>query len=274
MSNLTQEKSMTIGDDSKNQILSNTLKNVDHNTRSKINNRRPNTISLTSAEAEQKIGTPTLKPRLMNRLFALKTSSKYDQELLNQNHMQTLTINSNTKLAVVPGADSEIQKNQQVEYKDSIANGLHWCLADAGFFNSRRFRVTFSIYPTSCTYTQLMSQPRTTYFRNSVQLVTPILVNIGNLNTTPEIINSKLETIRQNSERYLQIQLELTNFLNEQQQQQNGISRQSKLPFLRPEFSNKLIKQFAKCTQELRNSIGRVDLKSFFSKKNINKNGP
>jgi hypothetical protein len=206
-----------------------------------------------------------LKPTLWNR-FSNQARSRYldstastvgelkqhDQVIAaNDRRMQSLTL---------------VNKFQRlVELRESVTNGLHWCLADAALFNSRRFRVSFALYPTSCTYTRLViSQNKTTaaaYFRNSVQLVTPILVNIGNLNTTPEILSTKLEKIKFNCERYLNIQLELTEFTEktQQKQQQYALTEaKPRLPLLRPRAKNELIKRCSECTQEIRNNIGNL----------------
>jgi hypothetical protein len=209
-----------------------------------------------------------LKPTLWNR-FSNQARLRYldsadvaatVSELKQQDQLMISTDRRLQSLTLV----NEFQR--LVELRESITNGLHWCLADAALFNSRRFRISFALYPTSCTYTRLVaSQNKTSsaYFRNAVQLVTPILVNIGNVNATPEVLNAKLEKIKLNCERYLNINLELTEFIrnsndqNRTQQKQYALSEtKSRLPLLRPRSDNELIKRCSECTQEIRNSIG------------------
>ena len=236
-------------------------------------------MTFSTAEAQHKIDASqqrALKPKLWNRFLAqknarlgleqvqqLESTNRQQQEQIisaNDRRLQSLTITTGQQ-------DREIFKEfgRLIEFRESITNGLHWCLADAGLFHSRRFRVNFGLFPTSCTYAQLATVPsKNAYFRNAVQLVSPVLVNIGSLNTTPDLISAKLNKIKANCERYLLIQLDLTDFLknnnNKQQLQQTSYAlneERSQLPFFRTKLDNELIKRCSEITSEIRNNIGK-----------------
>jgi len=136
-----------------------------------------------------------------------------------------------------------------IKYSESITKNLHRCIADPALFQSHRFRVSWSMNPTAITYTNIDFGISMTNMQ-IVNLLSPSTIFINNSSDSD---NLKLNTIRENSEKYLNIQLELTDFIEKDSE---IVRRTYKLPLLRPRAGNDLIKKFFECTQEIRNQIG------------------
>ena len=139
-----------------------------------------------------------------------------------------------------------------VKLENSIVNNLHNCVADAGLFHSRRFRVNFSLNPTACTFTHLNLNAKSTDM-SVVSLMAPSMVTSGHALPQSEPVNLevKMSLIRENCEKYMQIQLELTDLGEE-----NSMTATRRLQLFRPKPGNSLIASCCELTQELRNRIG------------------
>ena len=132
-----------------------------------------------------------------------------------------------------------------VKHSESIINNLQEYSADTAIFQSHRFRVNWSMNPTATTYTSLDFNLAMTNMP-IVNLLSPSTVFSSNSSDSDA---SKLTCVRENCSKYLNIQLDLTNFIA-------SSSNASRLPLLRPKAGNDLIKNFFECTQEIRNQIG------------------
>ncbi len=204
---------------------------------------------------------PLLKPRLWNRFLIQKTSN------LVMNSCKKTIEEIQENLNAVSATATKSKSNQiesihnYIKLNDSITNNLQWCLADSSLFNSRRFRINWSLYPTACTYTQLGQVAKNSTFLNLVQIVTPILISNGSTSfASLDQTNAKLKVLRDNCETYLKIQLELTEFFTSKSSQQKYVlnSEKHKLPYLKPKIGNELIKKICDCTMEIRNNIGNI----------------
>lgn len=204
---------------------------------------------------------PLLKPRLWNRFLIQKTSklvmpsSKKTIEEIQQDLNSIMATSTKSKSNQIESTLNYIKLNE------SITNDLHWCLADSGLFNSRRFRVNWSLSPTAYSHTRLNPVPKNSTFLNIIQIVTPILVsNGGSSFTALDSNNAKLKVLRDNCESFLKVELELTEFLTSKTSQQKYIlnSERNKLPYLRPKIGNELIRKCCDCILEIRNNIGNI----------------
>lgn len=143
-----------------------------------------------------------------------------------------------------------------IKLADSISRDLEWCLADAGLFNSRRFRINWSMQPTALSYVQLAPQPKNTSFLNVAQFVSPLTINSNLLDS------SKLALIQEHCEKYLRVQLELSESASQSvdsaQKKYLLNTSANKLPFFRPKNGNELIKKCCECAKEIRNVIGNI----------------
>lgn len=183
------------------------------------------------------------KPGLHNKL-----KEDYDDRL------QSLHLNTEISNQQVPSKEPL----KLIQLKDSVINGFTWCLADAGLFNARKFRVNWSLRPSAFTYTQLAPVPKNTTFLNMVQLCTPQILNIGGSNFI-NTSNQKLKIITENLEKYLTIQLDLSEFVTKAPQASNLYSNDElRIPFLKTKIGNELIRQLSDCTDDIRNSIGNI----------------
>jgi hypothetical protein len=204
-----------------------------------------------------------LKPKLWTRIAAQKPQKtkalrEIDQHTNTGGGVDTqagTSLNTNERLeALSLTGSTETSLNALIKLKDSITNDLNWCLADAGLFNSRRFRVNWSLYPTASTYTQLSNYSRHLTYSNKIQLA-----NFDQCTVAISLDEAKLSQIRANCEVYLRIQLELSDMIA----QQNSLASQNRpvrnhIPLFRTKYGNELIKRCCECTQEIRNSIGNV----------------
>jgi hypothetical protein len=184
-----------------------------------------------------------LKPKLWNRLVFQKSSKPTKDLHTNSDRLKTLNLNLNEP------SESDVNENRFIKLKDSITNDLNWCIADSGLFNSRRFRVNWSLNSSASTFTRLNYLPsHNLSFANSIQLVS-VHRNLLQTNVTDARLNKLIE----NCELYLNIQLELTDFVK-----QKIPGSKAKLPLLRPKLGNELIRRCYECTQDIRNNIGNV----------------
>lgn len=163
-------------------------------------------------------------------------SAKHEYNRLQQ--METLRISSESK---------SLQHIPYIKFSDSIIANLQHYIADAAIFQAHRFRVNWSMFPSSTTYTSLDLNLALTQMQ-LINLMSPSTIPVNNLSDSD---SSKLNTIRDNCTKYLTIQLELTDFI---------ATNKCKLPLLRPKQGNDLIKQFNDCIQEIRNQIGGKNL--------------
>jgi hypothetical protein len=206
---------------------------------------------------------PLLKPRLWNRFLIQKTSKLVMPT--SKKTIEEIQEDLNAVSATATKSKSNQIETQQnyIKLNDSITNNLDWYLADSSLFNSRRFRINWSLYPTACTYTQLGNMPKNSTFLNMIQIVTPILISNGSTSfASLDPTNSKLKVLRDNCETFLKIQLELTEFFTSKTSQQKYVlnTEKNKLPYLKPKIGNELIQKLCDCTMEIRNNIGNITI--------------
>jgi len=213
-------------------------------------------MSLTAADVQQRIGTKALKPKLWNR-FSMQKVMKLDMKKLGSQLVPEGVESDLAKLKLIKTNESTggDQVLSFVKLENSIVNNLHNCVADAGLFHSRRFRVNFSLNPTACTFTHLNLNAKSTDM-SVVSLMAPSMVTLGHALPQSEPVNmeAKMSMIRENCEKYLQIQLELTDLGEENLLNTSMGSR--RLQIFRPKPGNSLIASCCELTQELRNRIG------------------
>ena len=172
---------------------------------------------------------PFLKPKLWNRFLLHNTNIQAQPSLHRHQHRQF-------KLT----GDEEDAPKQQ-----TLTLNLEWCLADAGLFNSRRFRVNWSHVHNTFTTADNTSK---------IQLKMPTSTSWWLSTSTSEAgTSSKFNSLKENCKMYLQTQLELTEFVADASIQKN------RLPLLKAKYGggNELIRQMCACSQQIRNNIGK-----------------
>ncbi|CAF0852273.1 unnamed protein product [Brachionus calyciflorus] len=234
ISNLDQENKIKLGDT--NVTLSASLTGDQFHGQSKV--LKQNIGSMTIADVQQKMVSKVLKPQLWNRFKTQKQVQPIRRVPIDYEHndekLKNLNINSD---AQVPSISSK----SLIEFKNSFTNNLNWCLTDLGLFNSRRFNINWTMNPSCYTYTQLAPVPKNATFRNMC------LVKSLNTLSLPETIPAqKMKTITENTEKFLQIQLDLTDFVH----------RSNNLNLFKVKSGNQLVTFLNECTENLRNSIG------------------
>ena len=167
----------------------------------------------------------------------IKTLDQYDldENLAKNEYNRIQQIQTNRYSNEI--ANKSLSQIPFIKYSESIINNLQECIADAAIFQSHRFRVNWSMNPTATTYTNIDFNNAMTNMQ-IVNLLTPSTIFSSN---SFDSDNIKLNTIRENSEKYLNIQLELTDFIVKDS---SDVRRVSKLPLLRPKAGNSLIKNF------------------------------
>lgn len=147
-----------------------------------------------------------------------------------------LVSSSKSKKSSKNTADA-VGKSGFIKLNDSISKNLYSCVLDGGFFNSRRFRPSWTLNPlVGNGFTRLDLSSSIQSFAEAVQILT--------VNISPS--SERVETIRQNCQLYLDAQLELSEF---------HISKII-LPVVRPRKGNELIRRCFQITQQIRNNIG------------------
>jgi hypothetical protein len=191
---------------------------------------------------EARIGTKSLKPKLWNRFLIHNTHMSNATNVisnLNLHHQRRQQIHKQIE------EDKTSMEQQQLE-KQTLTKNLEWCLADAGLFNSRRFRVNWSMHKSSFTYLQLNSNNSNSQFKNLIQFKMPTSTSWWSLQSEETLATSKFNTLRDNCQVYLQAQLDLTEFQ----------LASNRLPLLKTKRGNEAIRQMCECAQQIRNTIG------------------
>lgn len=204
-----------------------------------------------------------MKPRLWNRYLVQKTlklgiQKSTDEQLRQTDQYETedgelAKYEYSRMQQMQPSrASSEITTKSLsnipfIKYSESITCNKQFLIADKALFQSQQFKINWSMFPTAMTYINLdLNLPQTNM--NILKLLSPSTVSITQLNDT-----DKLNIIQENSVKYLQIQLDLTDFV---ETSKPIYLKQSKLPLLRSKLGNDLIKNFYECTEDIRNKIG------------------
>lgn len=172
-----------------------------------------------------------LKPKLWNRLL--------QEQPLNSASKSIKSMSSEKK-----SEEEEESARGYVKLEESMTRGLQWCVLDAGLFQSRRFRPFWSLNPQLGHAASRLAISNSS-IANSLQLFTVF--------SRPAALD-RLEKVRENCEAYLNVQLELTDFIHAGEKEK----RSSRLAWLRPRKGNELIRRCFECTQQIRNSIGNV----------------
>ena len=128
-----------------------------------------------------------------------------------------------------------------IPYSQSFFLNSNNCIIDSSLLNSRRFLVSWKSNPTGFTRLELNSKSG---LMNLVKLESPISTSFL-LDEKNEATAKKIETLRVNCEKYLEIELELSEF-----------TKEGPVPMLKPRSGNQLIRRFFECTEQLRNKIG------------------
>jgi hypothetical protein len=201
---------------------------------SKIARKTPlNDQVVSVVDIEQRIGCKMLKPKLWNR-FQIQQQQAPQKQQYNQD---------------LTNIDQSSHNENQ-----SLTKNLEWCLADVGLFNSRRFKVNWSMHMTPFTFMQLsrfQSQSKPLSFLNSIQFRQPLSISfLSNNSNDPDILNTnvKFKSLVDNCKFYLQAQLDLTEFIPQS-------NANHKLPLLKTKRGNELIKQMCECANQIRNTI-------------------
>ena len=199
---------------------------------------------------EQRVASKTLKPKLWNRFLIHKTHLNTNVNNINRQRQQ--------QHQIIDDKDHEQQPQQQ-----TLTKNLEWCLADAGLFNSRRFRVNWSMLKSSFTYLQLNNATNTSFqFKNVIQFKMPTSTSWWSssssscLQTEDE---NKFNRLRENCQVYLQAQLDLTEF-NYSNSEKSLNSNANSLPLLKTKHGNDAIRQMCECAHQIRNTIGMQTL--------------
>jgi hypothetical protein len=171
----------------------------------------------------------------------------------NEKRLESLKLSSNNNQV-----KEMIEHGALIKLDDSVMNGYSNCVVDLSLFNARRFRINWSV---NSIFTQLTHLPSSkTAFANAIQFTYPNFFTLKDHNL------QKLNTIQRNCEKYLQIQLELSELITQQPKAKSKyvIDNESKrLAYIQSKRGTELIQQFYNCTEELRNNIGKTRL--FFS---------
>ena len=165
-----------------------------------------------------------------------ETTTKYEYNKLQQTRISSELLSSKSLSQII-----------YIKYSESIINNLQNCIADSALFQSHRFRINWSMNPTATTFTHLDLNMAMTNMQ-LVNLISPI--STVSKNNCLETDNSKLITTQTNCIKYLNTQLEYTDFI----EKNNATS--NKLPLLRTKPGNELIRHFYETTLEIRNKIG------------------
>lgn len=224
ISTLDKDNKLTIGDTSL-KLSSSLIGDQFHG--------QPKVQKNSLVEVQKKLVPKALKPQLWNRFKIQKPSHLVQRRVPSEKSDDKYAPES--QLVPCESAKSVIQ------LKDSFTNNLHWCLSDLGLFNSRKFRVNWSMNPSAYTFTQLSSFSKNSTFRNICQIN-----SLNTLSMTDQISSSKLDIIKENIEKFLEIQLGLTDFVS-----------RTNLFLLKTKSGNELVKNFDECAENLRNTIGR-----------------
>lgn len=225
ISTLDQDNKLKIGENAFK--LSTSLMGDQFHGQSKV-------VRITSIEAHKNVIPKVLKPQLWNR-FKVHKPIQSTQRRVPVEKIEEKTASFESQL--VP----YVSDKTVIEFKESFAQNLHWCLCDLGLFNSRRFRSNWSMNPSCYTFTELSSNAKKSTFRDLCQIK-----SLNTFSMTDQIPMSKLDTIKENMEKFLNIQLNLTDFVDRQN-----------LCLLKIKSGNELIKNLDECAENLRNSIGR-----------------
>ncbi|RNA23314.1 nuclear pore complex Nup98-Nup96 isoform X1 [Brachionus plicatilis] len=193
---------------------------------------QPKVLKTNITEAHKKVVPKVLKPQLWNRFKAHKPI---------KSAQRCVPMDKNEEK--VPSSESQLVPSESakslIELKDSYTHDFLWCLTDLGLFNSRRFKANWSMNPSCYTFTQLSSMTKNSTFRNLCQIK-----SLNTLSMTDQIPSSKLDKIKENMEKFLAIQLGLTDFVN-----------RKNLSLLKTKNGNELIKNLDECAENMRNSI-------------------
>jgi hypothetical protein len=199
---------------------------------------------------EQRIGTKSLKPKLWNRFLIHNTHMSNTTNVISN-----LNLHHQRRQQIYKQIEEEKTNMGQLEQQQqqTLTKNLEWCLADAGLFNSRRFRVNWSMHKSSFTYLQLNSNSsnNNSQFKNLIQFKMPTSTSWWSLQSEETLTTSKFNTLRDNCQIYLQAQLDLTEF---QVASSGGSS--NRLPLLKTKRGNEPIRQMCECAQQIRNTIG------------------
>ena len=210
-----------------------------------------------------------LKPKLWNRFLIHRTSQLLSATNMSkpQPHLQNMEQSS------LSGGVQDEEKSlgdQQLllTQHQTITRNLEWCVADAGLFNSRRFRMNWSMHRTAFTFTQLASSSGTSS-NTCVQLLSPQVTCFSATSPSCDASQqmSKLNVLKDNCRAYLHAQLDLTEFNYSPPTSGGAYSSTAntslRLPHLATKSGNDLIRQLCELSQQLRNTIGNL-LFSFF----------
>ena len=120
-------------------------------------------MSLTLADVQQRIGTKNLKPKLMTK-YAKQQPKKLGFTKLNQTLVGT-NVEENNQLRTLKL--NEMKKEGEAELKyvklsESIVNNMEMCVADAALFQSRRFKVNWSMNPSAAAFSSLCLNGKST----------------------------------------------------------------------------------------------------------------
>lgn len=223
ISNLDQENKLSIGDNSFK--LSTSLIGDQFHGQSKVQKSG-------MVEVQKKVIPKVLKPKLWNR-FKMQKPIRIQRWVPFEKNEDKHASDSQ----LVP---SESAKSL-ILLKDSFTQNNFMFLTDLGLFNSRKFRANWSLNPSAYTFTQLSSFTKNSTFRNLCEIK-----SLNTLSMTDQILSLKLDTIKENMEKFLKIQLGLTDFVS-----------RTNLCLLRIKSGNELVKNFNECAEILRNTIGR-----------------
>jgi hypothetical protein len=190
---------------------------------------------------EARIGTKSLKPKLWNRFLIHNTHMSHATNVISN-----LNLHHQRRQQIHKQIEEDSMEQQQLE-KQTLTKNLEWCSADAGLFNSRRFRVNWSMHKSSFTYLQLNSSSNNnSQFKNLIQFKMPTSTSWWSLQSEETLATSKFNTLRDNCQVYLQAQLDLTEFQ----------LASNRLPLLKTKRGNEAIRQMCECAQQIRNTIG------------------
>jgi hypothetical protein len=201
---------------------------------------------LTVIEVRQMLGNKTIKPKLLNRFLLHRAYQQQSQSALPvpsepipsqesyNRKLETLTLSGDLN-QLVPSTS----EHRLIKLNESVVNGYQACLADYGLFNARRYRSNWSVWPSAATHTRLSLTGSGSAFLNGVHLSSSFTVN-------------ETDIIRKSCEKYLQIQLKLSEFIRSPGNLRNA-------PLVRTKLGNQLIKSCCECTKEMKNTISMFE---------------
>ena len=196
-------------------------------------------------------GSKTLKTKLWNR-YSFEKQSRLSKLGIDEKS-NVLTVHKylpSKKLDTQKTVSDHTLSKCFIPLNESVLFNLHTCVIDSGLFNSRRFMTSWKMNPLGVTKLEL--NPKKNQM-NLIHVESPSTISFLNANTDP---GSKLDTIRENCEKYLKIQLELSEFVTAKRDQH--FTSNLNVQQLKPRFGNQIIRSCFECTDQIRNNIGYI----------------